>query len=509
MTLQRPERGTPGLSLEVHVSRDAVEMRAAAAIPRVDPGRLRPPALVEPALAYFDRPASELVLDLRAADGEILAAFGWPAAAETFHTEISLRTGELAGSPMRAVEWEGRLRVPVDERVAFLVFSRTDVVVDDRRRPSLTQTPLAVFALRPGPDPGPLPPLPLPPEPLPLPWPLPPPRLPRATPEIVWVGPPRRRPYAVYQLPGGHVHEARTIVDTGDPADRFDIVIIGEGFTADETDVFDARADLLCHGLLSTTPFSSYRDRINVHAVSTVSVDSGITNVPAPGTTKRTYLSAEGFWEGKNSATFIGTHATWQVIKAVEAAIPYQHADLVIVIVNVLIEGGSAPRHLGLAFVTLYGDHAKFVSAAAHESAHVLGALAEEYVSCMPFDQTDRHPNEATLAEVTGNTLAWRPLAQPAELDAGGRFRAVHRYGDSMTTDCQPIMASPIQGMLGAFWGCMCSEPADPPGCTTFCDQRGEWFFRPMAECKMRRLRYDFCRVCSDRISSAILAVAP
>jgi IgA Peptidase M64 len=291
MALRQPKRGTPGLSLEVLVTRDAVAMRAAATIPRVDLGRLRAPVLVEGARG-FDRPASELVLDLRAADGEVLTAFGWPAAAETFHTEISLRTGELAGSPMRAVEWEGRLRVPADERVAFLV-----------------------FALRPGPGPGPLPPLPLPPEPLPPPWRLPQltaprPRLPKTTPELVWVGPPRRRPHDVYQLPGGHVHEARTIVDTGDPADRFDIVIIGEGFAAAETDAFDARADLLCHGLLSTPPFSSYRDRINVHAVSTVSVDSGITNVPALGTTKRTYLSAEGYWEGKSSPTFIGTHAT-------------------------------------------------------------------------------------------------------------------------------------------------------------------------------------------------------
>jgi hypothetical protein len=197
MTLRQPNRGTPGVSLEVRVTRDAVDMRAAAEIPRVDPGRLRAPVLVEGALKTFDRPTSELVLDLRAGDGRRLAAFGWPGAAETFHTEISLRTGELAGSPLRTVDWDGRLRVPVDERVAFLVFSRTDLDLDDGS-PRLTHAPLAVFALRPGPEPGPLPPLPLPPEPLPLPWPLPRPtprpRLPKSTPELVWVGSRRLRP---------------------------------------------------------------------------------------------------------------------------------------------------------------------------------------------------------------------------------------------------------------------------------------------------------------------------
>jgi hypothetical protein len=66
-----------------------------------------------------------------------------------------------------------------------------------------------------------------------------------------------------------------------------------------------------------------------------------------------------------------------------------------------------------------------------------------------------------------------------------------------------------VAGMLGAYWGCQSSEPPDPPGCANYHDDRASSFYRPMAECKMRRLRYEFCRVCASRIAEAILAVAP
>ena len=95
------------------------------------------------------------------------------------------------------------------------------------------------------------------------------------------------------------------------------------------------------------------------------------------------------------------------------------------------------------------------------------------------------------------------------ELDASNAFKAVHVLGDPADADCQPTMPPANLGMLGLYWGCQDSDPPDPEGCVNYCDNRAGTFYRPMAECKMRRLKYEFCRVCSGKISAAILAAAP
>jgi hypothetical protein len=495
----------PGLYFNLRVTPDAVVIRAAAPIPRTPRGVLRRPMLVPEAAPGFKRSTSELVLVVLESDGRIVESFGWPAAAEIFHDPIDLSTGEVRGTPLRTAEWDGRLRVPVPDAARYLEFYRTDLVVDDQGGRRFSQTALALYDLRPGP-PGPVPPLP-------VPWPWPPLPCPPFPPPRSWIpqlGYWRTRfDRPVPFSSTGYIDSVRTIISGGDPADKFDIVILGDGFQSGELGVFDARSDLLAYGLTSTAPFSNFVGRINVHAVRAVSVDSGITNVPTLGITRNTFFRTEGFWLGKPSPTFIGTSATDRVAEGINAIIPEAHADLIIFIINTLIEGGSAPLGLGLAFVTLYADPAKFISAAAHESAHVIGGLCEEYVSCTAFDPLRAYPNEVTQAEVDADVVDWKALATAGELDMANRFVAVHRLGDALDGQCQPVMAAGFEGMLGLYWGAQNSEPPSPGTCVNYCDTRAGTFYRPMAECKMRRFKYEFCRVCSTKISDAIRAVAP
>jgi hypothetical protein len=117
---------------------------------------------------------------------------------------------------------------------------------------------------------------------------------------------------------------------------------------------------------------------------------------------------------------------------------------------------------------------------------------------------------------VDGNSVRWKCLARASEL-GNGQFKAIHRCGDplyppSPFNPLDPLVGQPVMhpaslyGMLGAFWGCQNFDLGQTPdlNCDDRRDSRGANFFRPMAECRMRKLNYTFCRVCEAVITHRI-----
>ena len=71
---------------------------------------------------------------------------------------------------------------------------------------------------------------------------------------------------------------------TGDPAVRFVMVVMGDGYTADEMPKYRAQVDKHLNVLWSIEPFRSYRNYINVYSVEVVSavVAAGTCQRPKP-----------------------------------------------------------------------------------------------------------------------------------------------------------------------------------------------------------------------------------
>ena len=67
---------------------------------------------------------------------------------------------------------------------------------------------------------------------------------------------------------------------TGDPASRFTLVVLADGYTAAEMPLFRANLDKHLNILWSLEPFRSYRNYFNVYAVEVASADSGINCDP-------------------------------------------------------------------------------------------------------------------------------------------------------------------------------------------------------------------------------------
>ena len=83
----------------------------------------------------------------------------------------------------------------------------------------------------------------------------------------------------------------RYIMNGGSPEECIDVVIVAEGYTAAEMEIFYADAQEAVNALLSHEPFGTYKDRFNFVAVALESQDSGVS-VPGQGEWKNTALKA-------------------------------------------------------------------------------------------------------------------------------------------------------------------------------------------------------------------------
>ena len=320
-------------------------------------------------------------------------------------------------------------------------------------------------------------------------------------------------------MPGhGFIVDAPTIVDHGNPATRFDIVILGEGFPQRQLGQFDEKAELLADRLLAMPPFADVADLINVHTVRTVSTDRGVSQFPDLKVKKKTFYGVIGHFDmlgvGSTPPSFLGTHSPETILAAAERVAPLETLELFIVLVNVKALAASAFPDQQLAFTSLHHTNADLVNYTAHECAHAIARTAEEYQDQDGPTPGRTYLNRTTEADRRAGTVWWKSLARARELDAKGGFKAVHEFGDPdvhFTEATQtPIFDKrpSLNGMLGLYWGCQDINPDLPGTPDPFQDARGMEFYRAMATCKMRTLTSPFCRVCSALIVERIKAAA-
>ena len=68
-----------------------------------------------------------------------------------------------------------------------------------------------------------------------------------------------------------HNNRIVRLLDNGDPKEKVDIVIIGDGYSADETHIFDADATHFSKSLFMFEPYKSRKSDFNIHAIQIIS----------------------------------------------------------------------------------------------------------------------------------------------------------------------------------------------------------------------------------------------
>jgi hypothetical protein len=162
---------------------------------------------------------------------------------------------------------------------------------------------------------------------------------------------------------------------TGDPAKRFSMVVLGDGYTAAELPRFRQHVDKHLNILWSIEPFRSYRNYINVYAVEIVSGESGITCDPEVRERRNTPLGLEfgGGCTNRNARGItVGMGRQDAVRKYAAMATPAY--DQILIIANTDTYGG-----IGGALATTSGGNSLGPLITPHELGHSLGRLGDEY----------------------------------------------------------------------------------------------------------------------------------
>ena len=164
---------------------------------------------------------------------------------------------------------------------------------------------------------------------------------------------------------------------TGDPAKRFNLVVMGDGYTAGEQTKFREHVDKHLNVLWTIEPFKSYRSYINVYAVSIVSAQSGVDCDPGLDSPRVDTALDMGLWGGCDPTSV-------QRLLTVDDTLANSYADLVpgttranrqlLAIGNSDTYGGA-----GGTYATATGGNALSALITPHELGHSLGGLQDEY----------------------------------------------------------------------------------------------------------------------------------
>ncbi|MFI0977142.1 M64 family metallopeptidase [Streptomyces sp. NPDC021093] len=167
-------------------------------------------------------------------------------------------------------------------------------------------------------------------------------------------------------------------VQTTGPTDkRFNLVVLGDGYTAAEIPKFRADVEKHMNVLWSIEPFASYRSYINVWAVEMPSPESGVDCDPGLSDARRDTPLDMAFWGGcdANSVQRLLTVDTEKASAAADLVPGSKSANRQIVaLANSQTYGGA-----GGAWATASGGNALSSLITPHEIGHSLGKLDDEY----------------------------------------------------------------------------------------------------------------------------------
>lgn len=164
---------------------------------------------------------------------------------------------------------------------------------------------------------------------------------------------------------------------TGDPAKRFNLVILGDGYTEADMPKFRDNVDQEISTLFAFEPWKSYRSYINVYRVEIASGASGVSCDPSVTSPRRTTPLSMRFWSGCKTDGI-------QRLLVMDDDAAGRYANMVagtsdtnrqiVALANSATYGGA-----GGTYATASGGNALSSLIMPHEIGHSLGGLQDEY----------------------------------------------------------------------------------------------------------------------------------
>ncbi len=299
---------------------------------------------------------------------------------------------------------------------------------------------------------------------------------------------------------------------SGSPEQKFDLLLVGDGYTAAERGRFEADARRLMKALFSTEPWRSRRADVNVWGLCPPSEQAGVSR-PSTGLHRRSRVGAS--YDAFGSERYLLSFEN-RTLRDVASFAPY---DALAILVNSETYGGGGIFNL-YATVAARSAWAEYVFV--HELGHSVAALADEYFTSETayLPATDRvEPWEPNITN-DPKAAKWADLIRPgaplptpwpkerftlrareiqAERKAIRKRNGPEREMDALFKAEQreeTALLSPLSGQVGAFEGA---------------NYEAVGSYRPQADCIMfSRDPVPFCAVCRRTLDRVLdLYAAP
>jgi hypothetical protein len=203
-------------------------------------------------------------------------------------------------------------------------------------------------------------------------------------------------------------YESVSIENNGKPEEKVDLLILAEGYTTGEMDKFVEDAKRVSGYLFEEEPFKSNKEKFNVTALLTPSVDSG-TDIPGENIYRNTIFNATFY-------TFdLDRYLTTSDMKSVydaAAGVPYDH---IYVLVNSERYGGGGFYN----FLTVCtADNQLTKEVFVHEFGHGFAGLGDEYynssVAYENYYNLEIEPWEPNLTTLVDFEKKWKSMIDPS-----------------------------------------------------------------------------------------------
>ena len=292
-----------------------------------------------------------------------------------------------------------------------------------------------------------------------------------------------------------------SLTSQGDPREKVDLAIIGDGYTELERDKFTADAKRASSYLFAVEPFKSRVRDFNVHVIFLPSADSGVSDAYL-GVRRNTALHcAYGGGEAERTLA-VGAERR---MRDAASAVPY---DVLLVLANSRRYGGSA-YYGGPAVVAIDSAFARYL--VVHEFAHALAGLAEEYYIPDANGPAYRGNVEPWYPNVTTSlqTDKWRAPERAAadwnKLEYDRIFAAyVKRYAALRASGADEAAIEKLMSEARGRQGVLLRQTRDV-GLFEGANGYSRGMFRSEADCIMFSLQTQYyCAACTAALNRAL-----
>ena len=322
--------------------------------------------------------------------------------------------------------------------------------------------------------------------------------------------------YMVHRESAAYADQVVAIHESGDPATKVDLLLLGDGYTADEHEAFIAKARELTEVLFTTSPFKERKDDFNIWALAPAAAESGISR---PSTNVYRDSPIGSTYDAFRSERYILTFDN-KKMRRVASSVPY---DFIEILTNTETYGGGGIYGL---FSTAAANSEWAPYLFVHEFGHHFAGLADEYyTSSVAYESPEviiepYEPNVTAL--LNPEDLKWKHLVAPStplptpwpKATFEEHSIAVQERRAQMRADNVPeaemnelfrFTKNHVENLFST------SEYRNSVGAFEGANYEAEGYFRSEQNCLMFTRFEQFCLVCRAAINKVIdeYAVVP